>query len=159
MRLKGKFIDESEEGLVAIEINTDDVLDTLNDWDIEEYAKDYCGLIENDAYKFNDDELIDVLENRNYNVTPVGFVSNDLDYTDETMLNEIITKFHSSSIFEREKMYKQITKGANLNDFNNVDMFDHLDEQGFDFLDFIDTQEIISHVEAVGYYVREQCKH
>lgn len=94
----------------------------------------------------------------NYNI--IGDGVNTLDYEGNLMLKDIIEKFLVSDIFARKKIFNKIIKEtAILEDFNNVDLFDYLDEQGFDFLDFIDTQEIISYINAVGYYVTESCKH
>lgn len=72
--------------------------------------------------------------------------------TDMKLLEEIVGKFMISDEFARKKIYNRVIKEETvLEDFNNVDLFYYLDEQSFDFLDHIDTQEIISHLEMVGY--------
>lgn len=103
--------------------------------------------------------LIEHLEENGYSV--IGDSVNSLDLIDRKLLGDIIEKFLVSDSFSREKIFNKIIKEENnsLSELNNFDIFTHLDEQGFDFLDHIDTQEIISHVNSVGYYVTEYCKH
>lgn len=79
---------------------------------------------------------------------------------DMKLLEEIVKKFMISDEFARKKLYNRVVKEeAVLEDFNNVDLFYYLDEQSFDFLDHIDTQEIIEHINSVGYYVTESSKY
>nr|DAI89641.1 MAG TPA: hypothetical protein [Caudoviricetes sp.] len=105
--------------------------------------------------EITDSEMIENLQESGYLV--IGDSVHSADYTDTELLREIVNKFLISDCFSRQKIYKQIIKEEpkSLDEFNNVDMFEHLDEQGFDFLDHIDTQEIISHLELVGYNVEE----
>jgi len=115
--------------------------------------------LEYGQHSFKNSELIEHLEDSGYVVLGNGV--NSLDITDNKLLSEIVNKFLVADVFSREKIYKQIVKEEprSLDEFSNFDMFYHLDEQGFDFLDHIDTQEIISHVESVGYYVTEASKY
>ena len=115
--------------------------------------------LEDGEYELSNNELAQHLEENDYLV--IGDHVNSLDYEGRLMLEEIANKFLVADVFSREKIYKQVVKEErkNLKEFSNFDMFYHLDEQGFDFLDNIDTQEIISHVEAVGYYVTEASKY
>lgn len=93
-----------------------------------------------------------------------GYVvlSDKLDYTDQKMLIEIVDKFLVSDFVSREKIHKTVTKDNKpeieevLSNFNNYDIFNYLDYQSFDFLDNIDSQEIIRHLEDVGYKVIEK---
>lgn len=81
-----------------------------------------------------------------------------VDLIDMKLLEEVVKKFMISDSFSREKIYKQIVKEETVN-LDDIDLFYHLENQSFDFLDHIDTQEIISHIEAVGYYVTESSKY
>lgn len=114
--------------------------------DYQFYFEEYC-------YDISNTELIEHLKQNGY-VFIKGEVD-DLDYTDRTMLDEIIEKFLYSDSFSRDKIWKQIIKeeSKNLSEYNNMDLFYHLENESFDFLDNIDTQEIIEHLEGVGYEV------
>lgn len=102
--------------------------------------------------------LIEHLEQDGYSV--IGDGIHTLDYEGNLMLKQIIEKFLVSDIFARKKLYEKVIKETvSLDEINNFDLFYHLEQQSFDFLDHIDTQEIISHIEAVGYYVTESSKH
>lgn len=99
--------------------------------------------------------LIEHLEEYGYAV--IGDGVNTLDYEGDLMLKEIIEKFLVSDIFARKKLYNRLIKEETvLEDLHNVDLFNYLDKQSFDFLDHIDTQEIISHLKMVGYKVKER---
>lgn len=105
-----------------------------------------------------DHEMIEYLESIGCVINNPNAVPEDekfVDYNDLIKLKEIRDKFLNSSWEIREKIYKQIVNDEpkSLHAFNNVDMFYHLDDQGFDFLDNIDSQEMISHIENVGYKV------
>lgn len=114
---------------------------------------DYQFYFEEYNYDIPNADLIEHLKQNGY-VFVKGEVD-DLDYTDRRMLDEIIEKFLYSDSFSRQNIYNKIVKeeSKNLSEYNNMDLFYHLDEQSFDFLDNIDTQEMISHVENVGYKV------
>lgn len=105
-----------------------------------------------------DHEMIEYLESTGHTIVHGNYIPKDeefVDHNDLSKLDEIRTKFLNSSWAEREKIYNKVIKNEDrkLDEFSNFDMFYHLDEQGFDFLDHIDTQEIISHLEGVGYDV------
>lgn len=130
-------------------------LDDYSEWEIVEHLK-------SESYDFTEEistlELVNHLESCGFTVIKGEYVADDVEYVDHNdliKLDEIRTKFLNSSWSEREKIYNQVVKEEpkSLDEFNNVDMFYHLDGQSFDFLDHIDTQEIISHVEMVGYKV------
>lgn len=85
------------------------------------------------------------------NIT-IGNGIHTVGITDMKLLEEIVSKFMISDEFARKKLYNRVVKEeAVLEDFNNVDLFYYLDEQSFDFLNFIDTQEIVRHLKMVGY--------
>jgi len=112
-----------------------------------------------DDYMLSNQEIIEHLEENDYLV--IGDSVNSLDYEGRVMLEEIAKKFLVADCFSREKIYKQIIKEQpkSLDEYNYMDLFYHLDDRGFDFLDNIDSQEIISHIESVGYYVTEASKY
>lgn len=104
----------------------------------------------------NTSEMIDYLGSTGHTIIRGDFIPKDeelVDHNDLIRLDEIRTKFLDSSWAEREKIYSRIMKNENFHDYNRMDMFDYLDQTGFDFLDNIDSQEIISHLEGVGYDV------
>lgn len=106
---------------------------------------------EMEEYEFDNSELIDHLEENGYAVLGDGI--NCLDYIDRKMIEEIVNKYLVSDFIWREKIYNKVIKGERFHDYNRMDMFDYLDQTGFDFLDNIDSQEMISHLEMVGYKV------
>lgn len=112
---------------------------------------------EDGEHEITNSTMIEHLEEQGYSI--IGDGVNTLDYEGDLMLKEIIEKFLVSDIFARKKIFNKVTKETTiLEDYNNVDLFNYLDEQSFDFLDYIDTQEIISHLETVGYIAVEQYK-
>jgi len=108
--------------------------------------------------------MIEYLESTGHTIVHGNYIPKDeefVDHNDLSKLDEIRTKFLNSSWAEREKIYNKVIKdeGRKLDEFSNFDLFYHLDDTGFDFLDNIDSQEIISHLNAVGYYVIESSKY
>lgn len=105
-------------------------------------------------FQIDNSELVEHLEYNGYKV--IGDGVNSVDYGDGVLLDEIIQKFLTSNSFSREKIHKRVIKNEPFHDYNRMDMFDYLDQTGFDFLDNIDSQEMISHLENVGYKICEE---
>lgn len=102
------YINEEDEEKVTIEIDVDDVLDELDDYDIKEYALTDLDMVES-LDDFEDELLKEELEKRGFKIAdeqnqPIE----ELYYPDNVYLEEIISKFYSLSVFDREKLYKQI---------------------------------------------------
>ena len=106
-----------------------------------------------EEYEFCNSELIEHLEENGYVIFGDGIHS--LDYGSQLMFDEIVKLFFVSDLLTREKIYKRVInkEASTFHNYNRMDLFDYLDQMGFDFLDNIDSQEMISHLEMVGYKV------
>lgn len=127
--------DELEDGYVEIVVDVKDILDEIDNEEISEYARWKLDMIYEDSFEsnlddFEDYELVDELENRNYNfskqigeedciefledsgytITVNKDVDDSLDYIDSGRLEEITNLFINGSWGERELMYKLLIK-------------------------------------------------
>jgi len=115
---------------------------------------------EDGEYNLHNSELIEHLENDGYTI--IGDGLHTVDYEGNKMLREIIQLFLVSDIFARENIYRKLfdkeTEDIDftLNKYNNYDIFNYLDYNSFDFLDNIDSQETVRHLEDCGYVVKDR---
>jgi len=127
--------EELEEGYVEVVIDVKDILNEIDNEEISEYARWKLDMIYEDSFEsdlddFDDGDLVDELENRNYNfseqigedeciefledsgytITADKDVDNSLDYIDAVRLEEITNLFVNGSWGERDLMYKLLIK-------------------------------------------------
>lgn len=135
MKIEGEFLNWSDldNDYCSVEVDSNYLLEVLDDDDIEDYARDNLNMIYEDAFEsdlddFTDKELVDELEYRGYNFSSLigeydcidfleesGYTitygettEGSLDVIDANMLDEIITIFKQASVFEREEIYNLI---------------------------------------------------
>ncbi len=138
IRLVGKQIVEDndyieiEDGFCEIETNVDEVLNEIDGEDLVDFAKDKYNLKHEDEFEsnlddFDDDDLIEELDDRSYDfykhirdedymielLEEKGYVVSSpreimLDIYDENNLCEIIKKFHNATFEQREKIYELV---------------------------------------------------
>ena len=104
------------------------LLDMIPDREIEDYAEEELGMINSDEGKTLDDfserefvellkdeyfdfideveeeEMINHLENKGYYVSDERAISNDYDYVDSCLFEDIVSVFDSLSVLDRQKL-------------------------------------------------------
>lgn len=120
--------EELEENTVYVEFDVEELLDEIENSDIYDYAVDNLNLVNENEVKsiedFDEDELVEALEDLNYNfssridkdlcveylenlgyfVTDERDISNDYDYVDNCLFEDIVNKFDSLSVFDRQEL-------------------------------------------------------
>lgn len=122
-------LDDLEENEVYVEFNVGELLDQIDDEDIAEYAKwgldmrhedDFESSLDdfskdelaealrdgwyNFASEVDEDEMITILEDKGYTVSDDGTISNDYDYVDSCLFEDIISVFDSLSFGEKQRL-------------------------------------------------------
>lgn len=120
--------DELEEGYVEIELEAYDILREIDSEDVADYARwsldmkhedefesslddfDEDDLVKelesrghNFSYQIGEDECIEFLEDSGYNIT-YNNQGIQYDYVDNCLFEDIVNKFNSLSVFDRQKM-------------------------------------------------------
>jgi len=89
--------------------NSITVLAEITDEDSTEYGETVE--VQIDLTDLDTEELLLYLETKGCQFKEDDFVGEELDYADQTKLDEIITLFTKGSWQEREEIYKRITNG------------------------------------------------
>lgn len=93
--------DYAEEELGMINSDEGKTLDDFSEREIVDYLKDeYFDFID----EVEEEEMIDYLENRGCYVSDDGTVSNDYDYVDSCLFEDIVSVFDSLDVFSRQKL-------------------------------------------------------
>lgn len=119
-------------GYLSIKVDEDYLLENLRNSSIKHYAEQELGMIHESNYSLDDfdrsdivdyledegydfiervtyEEMIECLESDGYIVSEKPLITkNNLDYVDNTYLEEIIGKFKNANWEERENMYHNI---------------------------------------------------
>lgn len=93
---------------IEVDITVDEVLREANKSEILEFVKEKFNVFEN-LEEIDDEDLIEELNGRGYEIQERKSLE-DLYYPDDVYLEEIINKFHSLNIFDRENIHKIIMK-------------------------------------------------
>lgn len=121
--------EELEENEVFVEFNVEELLNQIESSDVYDYATERFGLVNEDgvAIKLDDfyesdliehlrdnyynfikevdtNEMIKHLESLGYSLDNEFFNKDEYDYIDSILFEEISTKFHSLSVFDRQKL-------------------------------------------------------
>ena len=121
--------EELEENEVYVEFNVGELLDEIDNEDIADYARWRLDMIPEDDVRSNiedfsedelvealrdswydfskevdEDEMVSILEDKGYLVSDERNISNDYDYVDNCLFEDIVNKFNSLSFFDRQKM-------------------------------------------------------
>lgn len=126
-------LDDLEENEVYVEFNISELLDEIDNEDIEEYARYDLDMLHEDDFKSNledfseneivqhlrdgwfdftdevsEEEMIDILEDKGYTVSDDGTISNDYDYVDSCLFEDIISVFDSLSCAKKQELHDLI---------------------------------------------------
>lgn len=139
IKLLGKQVfgneDELEKDEVYVEFDVQELLDEIDNEDIENYARYSLDMMYEDDFEsslddFNEEELVEALEDLNYNfssridedlcveylknsgyfVTDKRSISNDYDYVDNCLFMDISSVFDSLSCTGRQELRDLIIK-------------------------------------------------
>ena len=124
------YIDEElGENEVYVEFNVGELLDQIDNEDIADYARWNFDMVGEDEFESNlddfsdnelvealrdnwydfskeidEDEMITILEDKGYTVSDDGTVSNDYDYTDSCLFEDIVSVFDSLSSAKKQEL-------------------------------------------------------
>jgi len=122
-------LDDLEENEVYVEFNVEELLEQIDDEDISEYAKWDLDMKHEDDFEsslddFSEDELVEalrdgwydftkevdeedmitILEDKGCTVSDDGSISNDYDYVDSCLFEDIISVFDSLSSAKKQEL-------------------------------------------------------
>lgn len=126
-------LDDLEENEVYVEFNVEELLDEIDNEDISDYAKWNLDMKHEDDFESNlddfsdnelvealrdnwydfskeidEDEMITILEDKGYTISDDGTVSNDYDYTDSCLFEDIVSVFDSLSCAKKQELHDLI---------------------------------------------------
>ena len=94
-----EYYAEKELGMITSDEGK--TLDDFSEREIVDYLKDeYFDFID----EVEEEEMINHLENKGYYVSDERAISNDYDYVDSCLFEDIVSVFDSLSVFDRQKL-------------------------------------------------------
>lgn len=85
-------------------VSEDDIKSSIEDFDEDELVEALRDNYYNFTKEVGEDEMIEYLEERGYVVDDERNISNDYDYVDNCLFEDIVNKFDSLDCFLRQKM-------------------------------------------------------